>query len=59
MSRQQVKTYMDSEERKDFLLESGFLLTSASESQTVSRWGRAGCYTHFKPKLHCKMHQAV
>lgn len=25
---------MDSEERKDFLLESGFLLMSASESQT-------------------------
>lgn len=34
MSRQKLKTYMDSEERKDFLLESGFLLMSASESQT-------------------------
>lgn len=29
-----LKTYMESEERKDFLLESGFLLMSASESQT-------------------------
>lgn len=34
MSCHELKTYMDSEERKDFLLESGFLLISASESQT-------------------------
>lgn len=34
MSQCKLNTYMDSEERKGFLLESGFLLMSASESQT-------------------------
>lgn len=33
-SHRNLNTYMDSEERKDFLLESGFLLMSASEAQT-------------------------
>lgn len=33
-SHRNSNTYMDSEERKDFLLESGFLLMSASEAQT-------------------------
>lgn len=56
-----LKTYMESEERKDFLLESGFLLMSASESQTdkVEQMGQGQGCTHFKPKLQGKTHQAV
>lgn len=47
MSHHKLKTYMDSEERKDFLLESGFLLMSASESQTDKmEQARQGRGTH-------------
>lgn len=56
-----LKTYMESEERKDFLLESGFLLMSASESQTdkVEQMGQGRGIHSFQTKLQGKTHQAV
>lgn len=52
MSRREPKTYMDSEERKDFLLESGFLLMSASASQTdkVEQMGQGRRIHSFQTK---------
>jgi len=52
MSRHESKTYMDSEERKEFLLESGFLLMSASESQTdkVKQMGQGRGIHSFQTK---------
>lgn len=52
MSHHKPQTYMDSEEIKDFLLESGFLLMSAPESQTdeVEQMGQGRVIHSFQTK---------